>query len=174
MKTCPKCNAPANDDVMFCATCGNSFQNVNPQPENNAYQQFNQQSPNNAPYVQPIPTVDPYDHTAEFDEKDVHDNKIFALCTYAFSVVGVIIALLANKSNKSAYLSFHIKQSLTITLVETIITLLTGILSWTCIVPVVGAIAVVALLVITVICFCKTCANKSVEAPLICKIKFLK
>lgn len=170
MKNCPKCGTQVSDSSMFCTTCGNSFQNANPQPNNNT----DQQVLNNAPYVQPVPAVDPYDHTAEFDEKDVHDNKIFALCTYAFSVVGVIIALLANKSNKSAYLSFHIKQSLTITLVETIITLLTGILSWTCIVPVVGAIAVVALLVITVICFCKTCANKSVEAPLICKIKFLK
>ena len=82
MKTCPKCNTQLSDDAMFCTNCGTSFQNANPQPQQNANPQPQQNAYQNTQqtYTQPVaPVVNVYDHTAEFDVQDVHENKIFAI-----------------------------------------------------------------------------------------------
>lgn len=169
MKTCPKCNTQLADDAMFCTNCGTSFQNANPQPQQNVYQNNAQQN-----YAQPVaPVVDVYDHTAEFDQQDVHDNKLFALLCYIMSVVGVIIALLARNSANSPYLSFHIKQALKIAVIEMVLAFLSAVLCWTCIVPIAGSVCLVIVAVVQVICFIQTCRNKSVEAPIIRSLTFL-
>lgn len=170
MKTCPKCTAQVEDQNVYCSACGYSFQNND---QNNAQNGVPQQE-QGMPYVAPTPVADPSDHTAEFEENDVKENKLYALAAYALSVVGVIIAMLANGNKKSAYLDFHIKQSLALTIAETIVYILTGLLSWTCIVLIAGGVAIIALYVVRFICFYKTCQNKSVEAPLINKLTFLK
>ncbi len=175
MKTCPKCNTVHNDDAMFCPNCGTSFQGEANQPNNN-------QMPNNSAYTQTpqygqpaaAPVMNPYDHTAEFDVNDVKDNKLFALLVYATSILGVVIALIANISKKSAYLSFHINQALKIVITEIIVSVITAVLFWTCIVPIAGGVASVIILVVTIICFFKTCANKSIEVPIIRSLPFLK
>lgn len=168
MKTCPKCNTQLSDDAMFCTNCGTSFQNANPQQ--NAYQ--NNAQPN---YAQPVaPVVNVYDHTAEFDPQDVHDNKIFAILCYIMGIVGVIVALLARSSVNSPYLSFHIKQSLKITITTILLGLISGLLAWTCIVPIAGMVCIVILEVVSIICFFQTCSNKSVEAPIVRSLPFLK
>lgn len=168
MKTCPKCNTQLSDDAMFCTNCGTSFQNANPQQ--NAYQNNVQQN-----YAQPVaPVVNIYDHTAEFDPQDVHDNKIFAILCYIMGIVGVIVALLARSSVNSPYLSFHIKQSLKITITTILLGLISGLLAWTCIVPIAGMVCIVILEVVSIICFFQTCSNKSVEAPIVRSLPFLK
>lgn len=170
MKTCPKCNTQLADDAMFCTNCGTSFQNANPQPQQNAYQNNAQQN-----YAQPVaPVVNIYDHTAEFDPQDVHDNKIFAILCYIMSIVGVIVALLARSSVNSPYLSFHIKQALKISITTVLVGILTGALVWTCIVPIAGMVCIVILEVVSIICFFQTCSNKSVEAPIVRSLPFLK
>ena len=81
MKTCPQCQASLADDAAFCTNCGAPV-NASPQPENNiqSYQpQPEQQAAPSAPVAPAAPAVSQYDHTDEFSEEEVHDNKIFAL-----------------------------------------------------------------------------------------------
>lgn len=179
MKNCPNCNNQMSDDAMFCTNCGFSFQNVNPQQQ--AQQQSQQQSQQPQPnayqssYAQPVaPVVDPFDHTAEFDQNDVHENKILALLCYALGIFGVLIALVARISNNSSYLTFHIKQSLKITLLTVILGFASTVLFWTCIVPIAAGVCTTILFVVDIICFVKTCLNKSVEPPIIRSFGFLK
>lgn len=170
MKICPKCSSEHNDDAMFCSKCGTPFQGEANQPGNT-------QMPNNSAYTQPTYGqlgIDPYDHTAEFDINDVKNNKLFALLVYTMGILGVVIALIANISQKSAYISFHIKQALKITITELIVAFITAVLFWTCIIPIAAGVVSVILLVVIIICFCKTCANKSIEAPIIRSLPFLK
>ena len=169
MKTCPKCNTQLSDDAMFCTNCGTSFQNANPQPQQNAYQNTQQT------YTQPVaPVVNVYDHTAEFDVQDVHDNKIFAILCYIMGIIGVIVALRARSSVNAPYLSFHIKQALKITVTTMLVGVISGILCWTCIVPIAGFVCIGILEVVSIICFFQTCFNKSVEAPIVRSLPFLK
>lgn len=160
MKNCPKCNAQLNDDAVFCPNCGAQL-GVNPTPQPNAY-------------VEPMPVVKNTDHTAEFSPAEVSDNKLLAALVYGLSIVGVVIALIANISKKSAYLNFHIKQSLKIFITEMIVTFCTAVLCWTCIVPIAGGVCSVILLVVQIICFIQTLRNKSVEPPIISGLGFLK
>lgn len=163
MKNCPKCNAQLNDDAMFCVNCGAQI-GANPNPQQNAY-------------AQPMPTapvVSSTDHTAEFSPAEVADNKLFAALIYALSIVGVVIALLANINNKSEYLKFHIKQGLKLFIANMIVTVASLVLCWTFIVPFAGAICSLIILVVDVICFVQTLRNKSVEPPIISGLGFLK
>lgn len=163
MKNCPNCHAQLNDDAVFCVNCGAQI-GANPNPQQNAY-------------AQPVPTapvVSSTDHTAEFSPAEVADNKLFAALIYALSIVGVVIALLANLNNKSAYLKFHIKQGLKLFIANMIVTVASLVLCWTFIVPFAGAICSLIILVVDVICFVQTLRNKSVEPPIISGIGFLK
>lgn len=161
MKNCPKCNAQLNDDAMFCVNCGAQ---IGANPQQNVY-------------AQPMPTapvVSSTDHTAEFSPAEVADNKLFAALIYALSIVGVVIALLANLNNKSAYLKFHIKQGLKLFIANMIVTVASLVLCWTFIVPIAGAVCAIILVVVQIICFIQTLRNKSVEPPIISGLGFLK
>lgn len=181
MKTCNNCHAQLPDDASFCTACGAKTaaqpQQSEPQPKAQPDTQLQQQPPVQNQYqeppVQPA-APNPYDHTAEFSEEEVHDNKIFALAVYALDFIGIIIALLAKSSDNSAYLRFHIKQQLTLTICKVLVGFVTGVFCWTCIVPVAGIAALAVLEVAQIICFINTCRNKSVEPILVCKFGFLK
>ncbi len=120
------------------------------------------------------PFVSSTDHTAEFSPAEVADNKLFAALIYALSIVGVVIALLANLNNKSAYLKFHIKQGLKLFIANMIVTVASLVLCWTFIVPIAGAVCAIILVVVQIICFIQTLRNKSVEPPIISGLGFLK
>lgn len=147
---CSKCGAQLADGTVFCPNCGN---------------------PTTAG-AQPVYAVDPADHTAEFDAKDVSDNKVFAMLPYLMGIIGVIVALLA--SNESPYARFHVRQALKLDVVTILVGIVTALLCWTCIVPVVGGIASVALVVIRIICFFQVCKGQAKEPAIIKDLKILK
>ena len=97
MKICKQCGAEVADNASFCAKCGAKMEatgnaggagntgnmgNAGANMNQGQYQQYYQ-----AP-------VDPYDHTAEFDQKDISDNKVFAMIAYLIGTTGIIIARL--------------------------------------------------------------------------------
>lgn len=151
MKNCPKCNTTLNDDAIFCTGCGTQLAS--------------------APYSY-APAFDPTDHTAEFDAKDISDNKVISMLVYLMGVPGIIIALLAASTSK--YAGFHVRQALKISVVEILLGILTALLFWTFIVPVVAGFMFFVLLVVKIICFCQVCAGKAKEPAIISSLTFLK
>ncbi len=151
MKNCPVCNHPVEDNATFCANCGARL--GQPQP---GY----------------APVYDPYDHTAEFDPKDISENKVISMLVYLLGAIGIVIALLA--SNTSKYAAFHVRQALKFVVVEVLSALVAAVLCWTVIVPIVYGIFAVALLVVKFICFFQICSGKAVEPSIIRNLKFLK
>lgn len=169
MKFCTKCGAQAADGDAVCKVCGTGFnaqQNAGAnrtQPNPNAQQQqYNQQ-------FNPAYRFDPWDHTAEFDADDVADNKLFAMLCYMGAALGAILALLYSPG--SPYIRFHVRQSIRISIAF----VLAGLLN---IIPILGTIAAciiwLILVVVDIICFVKTASGKSIEAPIIRSINFLK
>ena len=155
--TCPKCGAQLPDGTAFCNICGASLAGGAPQPV--------AQNPVNA-----VPNN--LDHTAEFSAKDISDNKVLAMVPYLLGTLGIILALLASK--ESPYVSFHVRQALKFTVVNTLLGIVTGLLFWTIIIPILAGICFAVLFVIKVICFFSVCSGKAKEPPLIGSLKFLK
>ncbi len=151
MKTCPKCNAQCEDNASFCTTCGYSFNGAAP-----GY----------------APQIDPYDHTARFDPKDISENKVIAMLVYLLGAIGIIIALLASSS--SPYVGFHLRQALKFVVVETLLGLAAVLLVWTVIVPLAAGITAIILFVLKIVCFFQICSGKAKEAPIIRELGFLK
>lgn len=152
MKNCPNCGKVLDDSAVFCPTCGANLQNG--------------AQPNAAP------AVNPFDHTAEFDAKDISDNKVIAMLTYLLGPIGIIISLLA--ASTSPYAAFHVRQALKFTVVEILLAIATALLAWTIIVPIAAGIAMIVLVVLEIIAFFQICNGKAVEPAIIRSLKFLK
>ena len=171
MKICPNCHTPVDDSAAFCTKCGSA---VSAPPQ----QSTQPQVPSPVAFPEDVPPqayaapVNPYDHTAEYDPKDISDNKVIAMLVYLLGIVGVFIALLACGS--SAYVSFHVRQSLKFTVVEILSLFVMIILAITIIVPIAGVIFYVVLFVCKIICFFQICQGKAVEPVIIRSFGFLK
>ena len=152
MKICPKCGAQLDDNAKFCTACGALIEET------------------------PTPTAtqpkDEFDHTSEFDPKDISDNKVIAMLTYLLGIIGVFIAIIAAK--ESRYVAFHVRQSLKFTVVEILLVICASILAFTFIVPFAAGIMLVVLFVIKIICFFQICSGKAKEPAIIRSLKFLK
>ena len=121
------------------------------------------------PAPQVVQAVDSREHTAEFDPKDISDNKVIAMCPYLFSVIGIIIALIASK--ESPFVSFHVRQAMKILICEIIVCVLVIIpfLGWF----VIGVWYLISF-VLFIIGFINVCCGKAKEIPIISSFKFLK
>lgn len=175
MKICPNCQQAVADDAAFCGTCGTAFAaQAQPQP------QVQTQVP-----PTPVYTVvaDPYDHTAEFDAKDISDNKVISMLVYLMGAVGIIIALLVG--NSSPYAAFHVRQALKITVVEILAPIVLTVGAVICIIPILGwlvyglaalayLVLAVALFVIKIMAFFSICKGKAKEPAIVRELKFLK
>ncbi len=167
MKVCPNCKAQLDDAASFCTSCGTNVAGVQPEA-----------APQH-PVVPPVTAqpnygyaYDPYDHTAEYDPKDISENKVFAMLVYLLSAIGIIIALLA--SNASPYARFHVRQALKFTVVEALVGICALLLVWTIIVPAAAGIFLIVLFVIKIICFFQICGGKAKEPAIIRSLNFLK
>lgn len=163
MKICPNCGCRLDDNAVFCVNCG--FQFVTQQSQQMPPQQ--QYAP---PYAPPV--ADSYDHTTEFDAKDISDNKVFAMVCYILGIFGVVIALLASRS--SEYTMFHVRQALKINVVTILMTVCAVLLCWTVIVPLAFVVMSVVLFVVQIICFFQVASGKAKEPAIIRSLKFLK
>ncbi len=120
-------------------------------------------------YQQAAPKVDEFDHTSEFDPKDISDNKVFAMATYLFSVLGIIIALIASRESK--YALFHVRQSMKLQCTAVICSFLMiiPILGW-----IAGFIGIAIVEVLNIIAFFQVCGGKAKEPAIVRGFGFLK
>lgn len=165
MKICPNCQTQLDDNALFCANCGTQFGAANG-AQQNSNDTSHQQHPNYAP------AYDPYDHTAEFDPKDISDNKVISMLVYLMGWVGIIIALLG--SHSSPYAAFHVRQALKFTVVNTLMLICSLLLCWTIIIPIAYGIMNIVFFVIKIICFFQICAGKAKEPAIIRNLGFLR
>ncbi|MBQ8996342.1 MAG: zinc ribbon domain-containing protein [Oscillospiraceae bacterium] len=193
MKICPRCGTEQDDSALFCSNCGTTFAVQPPVTRSEPVEvpvvaqvpvatpvqpvqqpQYQQVPQYQVPVQTQVPTMayNNYDHTSEFDTKEVSEYKLYAAVMYLGGFIGIAIALLANK--ESEYLKFHIKQVLKLTITEVILTVLTALLAWTIIVPIAGGIALVVLMVVNVIYFVNVLKNKSIEPSIVRSLKFLQ
>ena len=153
MKNCNRCGTQLEDNALFCPACGAS-----------------QNGTQGAQYA--APAVDIYDHTAEFDRKDISDNKVFAMLCYLLPVFGIIIALIA--SHDSAYARFHVRQALKFEVVNALLAICSVVLFWTIIVPIAAGICYLIIFVLKIICFFQICAGSAKEPAIIRSLGFLR
>ena len=108
-------------------------------------------------------------HTAEFDPKDISDNKVFAMLCYLMDFIGIIVALLATHSSK--YTMFHVRQALKITVVSilSVFVLIIPFLGWIAF-PILQGI----IWVIKIISFFQICSGKAKEPAIIRSFGFLR
>lgn len=152
MKICQKCNLSFSDEANVCPQCGEALTYMD---------------------VQPHTAADPTDHTAEFDKKDISDNKVLAMLPYLMSWVGVIITLLA--AGSSAFAGFHVRQALKIQICGVFVAFASPFLMF---IPILGWVALAAafiiLFVLNLIGFFNVCYGKAREVPIISSFGFLK
>lgn len=164
MKICPNCHFELNDTDLYCPICGTGLNTFIP-----PHAEHTQPKPEPVPA---IPEFDPYDHTEDYLEEDINATKLICMLVYLLDFFGVIIGLLAAK--ESEYTAFHIRQSMKFTVLEVLIGLVTGLLCWTVIVPILAAVALIVLLVIKFVSFTQVCGGKAKEPALVRSIPFLK
>lgn len=146
-----------------------AFDPNRPQPGYQQFQQPGMPPQQGFPGPAPYPSADPKDHTAEFDPKDISDNKVFAMAPYLLGIVGIIIALLA--AQKSDFAMFHVRQALKLELLSVlvVICMIVPVLGW-----IFAPIASIILFVVQVIMFFRVCKGRAIEPPIVSSLGFLK
>lgn len=171
MKNCPNCKAQAEDNAVFCTSCGAKFAPAQAQATPQQPQQTYQAQPPKT-YYAPAPAYDPYDHTADFDANDIAENKLFALLAYLLGPIGVIIVLLMK--NPSFYVAFHVRQSLKFTVVEVLSALVCGVLSILILPLIAYGIFSIVITVVKIITILQVCSGKAKDAAVIRSFSFLR
>lgn len=156
MANCVKCNAELAEGAKFCPVCG-----ANQAPE--AAQ--TQAQPDLADKIMNINNT--ADTTADYDKKDIEDNKLMGVLAY----IGILVLIPLFAAKESKFARFHTNQGILcciIGLANTIISLI-PILGW-----LVGGVIGIALLVLQILGIVNVCQGKVKELPIIGKYKILK
>lgn len=119
------------------------------------------------------PPVDPYDHTSEFDAKDISDNKVVCMLIYLAGYLGMLVALLLAGSSK--YVGFHLRQALKIEVANILLAIVAAVGVILLFIPtIVAGALMVALYVVKFICFFQICKGQAKEAYIVRSLGFMK
>ena len=144
---------------------GGAFSAKSQTQEFNQPQEFNNDQMN---YQNQYKSYDPSDHTAEFDPRDIADNKLFAVLPYFMLIYGIIIALLCRES---AFTKFHAKNAIRLKIAAflALIPSIIPILGWF-----VTLVLYLILVVIHIIAIVNCFQGKAKELPIVGNIGFLR
>lgn len=156
-------NQQQNSTVDPWAQQANQGQNYQNNAQNTqGYQQF----------YQTPPVYASNDHTADFTQEDISKNKVTAMAAYLLGTLGIIISLLA--ASDSPYASFHSRQALKLEIINMLIGIISLILCWTILIPIAGAVCLIIIYVVKIICFFQVASGKAKDAPIVGSFPFLK
>ncbi|MBR4768894.1 MAG: hypothetical protein IK088_07950 [Lachnospiraceae bacterium] len=114
------------------------------------------------------------DRTAEFEEKDIQDNKVMGILAYLFLLV--LVPIFAAKESK--YARFHANQGLVLLIIEGAVSITMAVLGWIpvlgWIVDVLGWIINVGCAVLAVFGIVFVAKGQAKELPVIGKFQILK
>lgn len=150
MKYCPNCGTELPEGANACPSCGNAV---------------------NESAAAAVAAKPNYDHTAEFEADDIENNKVFAVLGYIIGIIGLVIIFLGAKESK--YAMFHAKQALKIELTALLVSIVTVVLCWTCIVPVAAVVIYCILFVVDIIAIIQVFCGYAKEPWLVRSLKFL-
>lgn len=165
MKFCPNCGTTLADDATFCTSCGNPLSGGAPAPA---------PAPGYGGYApRGYAPADPYDHTAEFDPRDISENKVICMLIYLAGYIGILVALLLSGSSK--YVAFHVRQALKIEVANMLLAIVAAVGSILLFIPsIVAGGLMIALYVVKFICFFQICKGKAKEAAIVRSLGFMK
>lgn len=181
MKKCEQCGAELNDNTTFCTRCGakleqmasgavNSNETTGAQAEAKGTGADTQRD--NTYTYQQYTQSDPYNHTSEFDERDISNNKVVAMLVYLMGALGIVIGLIAG--TKSEYVAFHTRQAMKFKVISILMGIVTAVLFWTFIIPIAALVLWVVLWACKVIAFFSVCSGKACEPYVVRHLDFLK
>lgn len=182
MKMCPNCRNQIHDEAVYCPICGTAIgaaPQFHSQQAPQSVPEYNTNSSQSPVYAPPIPYVDPYDHTEDFDAKDICENKVIAMLAYLMGPIGILIALVGAGGSK--YAAFHVKQAMKLTVAEilgvmalTVIAYIMWSIRLRVLMLFVVAVSLFGLVALHLICFLQVCKDKAKEAYFVRTLSFLK
>ena len=176
MAFCINCGAQMEDGTKFCPSCG-----ADQSPDT---QQQNTQTPPPEPDIQAKAEEawkkfsDTEDTSAEYDKKDVEDNKIMAVLAY----LGILFLVPLLAAPNSKFARFHANQGIVLAITEVAYSIVYSILAAIfSMIPVLGGILTVVLglvwivfLVFVILGIVNAVNGKAKELPVIGKFRILK
>lgn len=107
MATCKKCGADMDENAKQCPVCGAPVEQ----------DQGNSNSKQNAAEAAFTEFNNTTDTTAEFDSKDITDNKVMAVLAY----IGILFLIPLLAAPNSRFARFHANQGLVLFLAEVVL-----------------------------------------------------
>ncbi len=154
MATCKKCGAAMDDNAAQCPVCGAPADGAR-NAADSAFANLNNTA----------------DTTAEFDSRDIADNKVMAILAY----IGILFLIPLLAAQNSRFARFHTNQGLILFLAEVVLSAASGILG---LIPIVGwivsgavGILCLALMIIGIV---NAANRKAKELPLIGGFRLIK
>ncbi len=154
MAFCIKCGAAMDDGAAFCGTCGASQTPQAPKAE-----------PDLADRIAGF--NDTADTTAQFDKKDIEDNKVWAILAY----LGILVLIPLFAAKESKFARYHTNQGFILFLLGLANTVLAIIplLGW-----ILAPLVAIGLLVFMILGIINACNGQAKELPLVGKIVIIK
>lgn len=162
MPFCSNCGQKLPDNANACPNCGTTVEVKQSAPQAEQAQakvEFKQEAP------QPASAIPQgADFTADYDEKDINDNKVMALLAYLSWLI--LIPLLVSPAKDSPFVRFHVNQGLILFIAN----LISVALSFVCI----GFITSIICFVLMIIGIVNAVQGKAKELPIIGKFRLIK
>ena len=163
MATCKKCGADMDENAKQCPVCGAPVEQ----------DQGNSNSKQNAAEAAFTEFNNTADTTAEFDSKDIADNKGMAVLAY----IGILFLIPLLAAPNSRFARFHANQGLVLFIAEIIYNFVSAIIRAILPLAVVNIILwviSVLFLVLSIIGIVNAATGKAKELPVIGKIRIIK